>query len=268
MSAFKSKNSQRRKGMKLGLLVPLAALLVPQLSAAQIPGIQTSEVVQAGTTWEEVVKNVSGSPIVTLHATFHCLTTNGVRITDENGSHDSLYQFSRDRDIPPGDSVVVRVSGNNYAQCSGGVDAVIFSDGHSEGRSEEIANIYVHRRGLQKGLEFAIPLLDAIATGQLTTQDAIAALDKRGSSVAIDMTRSGKDRGGETIIYDFVLSNLRRQSDFSTPPDFRRSRQPRVEDLAKAKNLPLEQALAVVLSNRYKEWLAALEGHTEPPAAN
>jgi len=254
--------------MKLGLLVPLVALLVPQLSAGQIPGIQTSEVVQTGTAWEEVVKNVSGSPIVTLHATFHCLTTNGLRITDENGSHDSLYQFSRDRDIPPGDSVVVRVSGNNYAQCSGGVDAVIFSDGHSEGRSEEIANIYVHRHGLQKGLEFAIPLLDAIATGQLTTQDAIAALDKRGSSVAIDRTRSGKDRGGETIVYDFVLSNLRRQSDFSTPPDFRRSRQPRVGDLAKAKNLPLEQTLAVVLSNRYKEWLAALEGHTEPPAAN
>ena len=45
---------------------------------------KTSEVVQTGTAWEDVVKNVSGSPIVTLHATFHCLTTNGLRITDEN----------------------------------------------------------------------------------------------------------------------------------------------------------------------------------------
>jgi hypothetical protein len=252
--------------MKSGLLFLLAALLVPKNGTAQIPSIKESEVVQTGSVWEEVVKNLSGSSIVTLHATFHCIEANGMHMIDVNGSSDSLYQYSRDRDIQPGSSFVVHVSG--HAQCSGGVDAVNFSDGHSEGDSAAIASIYERRRSIYKGLEVAIPLLDSIATGQSTPQDVISIIERRDKAVSSDMSRSQDDRSGEGWIYDLTLNLLRTQTNFRTPSDFTPQRQPRIEDLARTNNISREQAHAIVIMNKYKEWQAALEGHTTPPAPN
>jgi len=148
------------------LLILSAASFVTQMGTAQMLSIKVSDVIQTGSVWEEVVKNLSGSSIVSLHATFHCVDTNGIHLIDENGSSDSLYQYSCDRDIPPGGSFGVRVSGHD--ECSGGVDAVIFSDGHSEGDSAQVARIYARRSGIYKGLTFVIPLLDSIASGKST----------------------------------------------------------------------------------------------------
>jgi hypothetical protein len=252
--------------MKSGLFVVLAALLVSEMGVAQMPSIRESEVVQTGSVWEEVVKNLSGSSIVALHATFHCIDASGRHVTDENGSTDSLFSFSHDRNIPPGGSYVIHEQGDQ--QCTGGADAAIFADGHSEGDSATITRIYDLRRGAFKGLAFIIPLFESIASGEMTSQNAIAILSKRAKSTAIDMTRSVEDRIGENWPYNIALGALRRQNTFSTPSSFTSSRQPRIDALAKETNISREQAVAIVNMNKFKEWQAALLGNTEPPAGN
>lgn len=248
--------------MKSGLLVLLAALFVSQLGAAQMPSIKESEVVQIGSVWEEVIKNLSGSSIVALHATFHCIDANGHRIIDENGSTDSLYSFSHDRNIPPGGSYVIHVEG--YQQCTGGADAAIFADGHSEGDSAAITRIYDLRRGASKGLVFVVPLFESIASGKMTVQEVITILEKHVKSTSTDMSRSVEERSGEGWPCSVALGTLRHQNTFRTPSNFTSSRQPRIDDLAKATNVSREQAHATVNMNKFKEWQAALKGNTEP----
>src|SRR5579871_312492 len=121
--------------------VSLAAFVLAQSGLSPIPSIQKSEIVQTGHAWEQVVKNLSERPIVSLHATFYCIQPNGRIVADVNGSHDSLSSFSTDRDIPPGGSVTLHIYDQGYKQCSGGADAVILSDGHGEGDTVEIFRI-------------------------------------------------------------------------------------------------------------------------------
>jgi hypothetical protein len=150
--------------MNLSLFALAVAMLISQPAITQIPSIRASELFQAADgSHEIVVENRSASSIVALHAPLDCVQADGRRELDENGGMDSLYQFSRDRVISPGGSFTVKVHG--YSKCSGGVDAVIFSDGHSEGDSKQIDRIYDRRRGIYAGLDFAIPLLQGIASG-------------------------------------------------------------------------------------------------------
>ena len=250
--------------MNRSVFALVAAMLISQPTIAQVPSIKESELFQTGDGWHEiVVENQSASSIVALHAPLECVQADGSRHLDENGSMDSLYQFSSERDIPPGGSFTVKVHG--YSQCSGGVDAVIFSDGHSEGDSKQIDRIYDRRRGIYVGLEFAIPLLKGIASGEMNTQDVIALLERQSTSMSIDMSRSMADRSGEGWAYDLTLSTLRHQTSFRTRSDYTPNRQPLVDDLAKAKNISREQAVAIVVMNKLKEWHSELEGHTSPP---
>jgi hypothetical protein len=253
--------------VKTSLSLFLTMFLLPSLCIAQVTGIRELGLIQTDTGWEETFENLTGRPIAVLHVTFDCFQDNGHHTQVDNDAIDPLYNFSASpKPIQPGGSYTFK--SNGHPQCSGGVNAVIFSDSRSEGDREQIDRIYEQRRGVYKGLEFTIPLVAQIASGDLETQKAIAILDRQLHSTANDMSRSMVDRGGEVWPYEMMLSVLRHQTSFRTPSDTLPNREPRVEDLAKSNNIPKEQALAIIVLSKFKEWQAALEGHLDPLVGN
>src|SRR5580658_1176090 len=92
--------------------------------------------------WQEGVENQDSRSIVAVHASFDCPTryplNSGRYITFQpTGEYDALGNgvtiFDDYKGIPPGGAAAIAAA--DPSKCSGGVDAVIFSDGHIEGNS-------------------------------------------------------------------------------------------------------------------------------------
>jgi hypothetical protein len=226
--------------------------------------IKESGAIQAANGWQDIIQNHSASPIVALHATFSCNEEDGSRHTDINGSMDSIFQFGHDSAIPPGGSYAASVFG--HAQCSGNaVDVVIFADGHIEGDVQKANAMYQRRRGAYMALTITIPLLNTIASQGATPQDVIQILQDRSKTLSNDKTLSGEETVGESFVFSTTITLLKSQFTVRTPSDFTPNRQPHIKDLAKEKNISLQQAHAAVLMNKFMEWKSALEGNTEIP---
>jgi hypothetical protein len=259
-----------------GSLSFLLALSFMSLSVqAQITSVKESSATQSGSlgnTWQEAIENHGSSSIVALRTAFRCLLKSkrkqkfalqGIVVNVRDALGES---YSRSvRPIPPGGAV--DLSAQDPSQCSGGVDAVIFSDGHSEGDPDSVSALYQRRRGIYSGLTEALQLLDTIANHGANPKDVADIASRRSDSVGRDQTVDIEERMGQRQLYTRLESLLRSQMDMGVPSDSTPYRQPSIEEVAKANGIPREQAHAIVISKKFQEWKADLEGNLEPLAA-
>jgi hypothetical protein len=262
--------------MRIALFVLLTTSILTLSVKAQTPSIEESGAFQPGQTlisessspssvWHEVITNHGSSSIVAFHATFHCPAGGGFKRIDIEYVHDSLFRYGHDANIPPGGSVEITAA--DPSQCPGGVDAVIFSDGHSEGDQQRVSALYAQRRGRYKALGEAIRMLDAVASNTESTQAIIDTLDRLSHSIANDITINSYERSGITDFYSSLKGTLETPHGIvEAPSDHTSQRQLSYDEVVRTQHISREQAKATVIRNKLLEWKAALEGNTGPPS--
>jgi hypothetical protein len=245
----------------------LALTLVPGCGVAQVPSIHESGVFDSGKRagtlsgppaifWEDTVENRGSSSLVAFHATFRCPRSKTLF------DYDYFFRFGSDFNIPPAGSVEIIAADPD--QCPGGVDAAIFSDGHTEGDPEEVSAIYGRRRGTYEGLGESIKLLSAIAAQEKTPQQVIDIFESECHRLARDQTRDGYERMGMLLLYSQLKVTLRDPQGTIRAPSDKTARQPTSDEIVKAKNVSREQAQAMILTRKLNEWRADLEGNLNP----
>jgi hypothetical protein len=275
---FKNKgdkeNTMKLRSEFLALLAATFALTLRGI--AQVPSLHESTVYQANTTsgsqsdsssriWHEVIKNEGSTPLVALHATFHCPAGGGFQRIDIEYLHDPLIRYGYDTEIPPGGSL--EISAADPAKCPGGVDAAIFED-HYEGDLQQVNRLYARRRGTYRALADSLDLLSTIVAQSKSPQDVINSLAQLSQSVEKDQTIDSFERKAIIDFYSYLKSTLQSaQGVVRAPSDHTAHRQPTYRKLSDTDSISIEQAQATVISNKFREWRADLEENMNPPQA-
>jgi hypothetical protein len=148
---------------------------------------------------------------------------------------------------------------------TGGVDAVIFSDGHSEGDQQGVNDIYERRRGVYDAIIKVLPLLDTIATQGASPTDVADTIHRLYQSLPNDRTITGGERLGQGQVYQSIETLLRSQKDIGGLYDpTKYPPQPSIDEVAKVNGIPREQAHAIVLSTKYQGLKALVEANLQP----
>lgn len=237
-------------------------LTLPASAHTQVPGVKEDtpfRVSGSPNSWFEVVHNQGSSPLEAFISFYSCSNR-------AIGGLLAVYDFRSQypgghRSIPPSTSVETEAA--DPADCAHGIKAAIYSDGHVEGGSKELRQLFDRRKGTYEGLGVAIPLLDEVAEGQRTTPQL---MDKLEALLAKERKalRTPETEGYETV-YEVIELSLNRGWPIHWPSDDTPSKVPHADDVMKTQRVSLEQARAIVLSQKLKEWRSALEGHTEMP---
>lgn len=241
----------------------LAVLLAPLCGTTQVASIKEASMDRTFRGWRHTVVNNGSSSIMAIHATFACTNEKGFHYKDNIVLLDFLISERNKKIAQPGDSLAVYSS--DQTPCPGGVDAVIFSDGHSEGDKQLIDEIYQRRLGTYNALADIVKLLDNIATQGATPIDVIKMIENRSHSINQDMTLSRSEKQGMDYIYWFAIQLLQDQNDFRAPSGPSANHRPDIGEIMKTKNVSRQQAHAIVITAKFQEWRSALEGHTAPP---
>jgi hypothetical protein len=175
--------------------------------------------------------------------------------------YDARFSYPSQRPIPP--SGILEIDTEDPSKCTGAVKAAIFADGHVEGGSEELRQLFDRRAGAYSALVYTIPLLNAVATNQQSIQDVINKLNSRLEEARKNFTPKG---AGEAFVCVIVMDLLKSGRGLHVPSDNTPNRAPKVEDVMNAKGVSRDQARAIVLAQNLQEWRAALEGHLDVPA--
>jgi hypothetical protein len=244
------------------LLVFCVAILSSTIGAlAQVPGLKEDTAFRPAPSnanyWLEVVRNQGSSPLEAFFGSFICSSHSGggpVVI------YDSRFDYPGQKSIPPSGSVESVAA--DPSDCTGGIKAAIYSDGHVEGGSEELTQLFDRRKGAYEGLGEVIPLLNEVAEGQRTTPQLLNQLE---SLLAKGRTLRTPEAAGYDFVYVIARESWKQGGRLHVPSDDTRSRIPGVDDVMKTRGVSLDQARAIVLSQKLKEWRSALEGHTGDP---
>ncbi len=235
-------------------------LTLPVVAHTQIPDVKEDTPFRpspGSNQWLEHVHNGGSSPVEALFSSFSCSDRGGLsgRVLD------SRFNYAGDRSISPAGSS--EVAADDPSDCSGGIKAAVFSDGHVEGSYEGLRQIFDQRKGAYEGLGVVIPLLNEVAEGQRTTPQLIGALQSPMNKLSSVHT---PEADGCRFIYFFLKVDWSTQSgELFVPSDGTPANGPDVNEVMKTQRVSLEQARAIVLSRKLKEWRSALEGHTEMP---
>jgi hypothetical protein len=253
--------------MKKALLFLLTLSLQPVFVRAQITSLKVSiQPTEHG--WQEVVENQGSSSIVALRTTFQqrVEAKDGASHTAVVVVYDSITNYGTVPQIPP--SGIGRHFAQDPSQWSGGVDAAIFSDGHSEGDPAGVSDIYERRRGVYMGLITVLPLLDTIANQGANAATVADTIHRLHQLLPNDRAITSGQRKGLEQIYAGAESLLRSQRDIvglydpsKYPP------QPSINQVAKVNGIPREQAHAIVVMKKYQGLKEFLEANLEPPIA-
>lgn len=245
---------------------PLVVLTVTLLTfnvSAQITSVKEYPVQfdRSRQTWYEVVENQDSRSILAMSTTFNCRTRFHVKSgrsvsSGSNGEYDALGNpvdiFEGHKGIPPGG--VAAIGAADPSNCSGGVDAVIFSDGYIEGSSPSVYEYRQRWSSVREGIIQSLPLLAKVVNQKADLAEVEDALRQRMESIP-DI--SGQ-RWGERAVY-FQLQELLRVA--------REHPKPASEEV-EADGRPRKQAptMAIVLVNKLQEWKTALENGLGSPA--
>jgi len=257
----------KEKEMKKSLLFLLTLSFLPLSARAQITSLNV-ETKPFGHGWKQVVENRGSDSIVAMYWTSRSetLTKSGRTIrTAVSHTYDPLTQYGADPNVPPGG--VVNLDAADPSKWTSGVDAVIFSDGHSEGDPKGVNAIYERRRGVYRGINEALPLLDTITNQGANPTEVADTVRHRWQALPNDRTLGADERIGLEQLYHGLENLLRTQRDMAAPSNSTSHRQPRIEEVAQVNGIPRQQAHAIVISKKYQEWKADLEDNLEPPVA-
>jgi hypothetical protein len=247
----------------VSLLLPNGVAQMPNVPSIQQDGVFTKEQPGNGApVWREIVENRASSSIVSFHSEFSCPGTGKVKVWTYPETHDRLIHYGRDPDIPPGGSY--EISASDPSQCWGGVDAVVFSDGHSEGDPEVVNNLYQRRQGTYEELSEVIARVDRVAAGEESSQAVIDYLSNRGKSLAVDESINSAKRMGMSWVIQLIKDILTKQYNWGVPSDFTSRRGPSIDEVVASEQVSHERATAIVLARKLREWHKDLEANLEP----
>jgi hypothetical protein len=244
---------------------PLVVLIVSLLAcnaSAQFTGVQVTSVKEyppefdeSRNIWQEVVENPGPKTIVALHTTFHCTPvgpTSGPtnkRVTGQSsGGIDALsvpfYMGAEVHEgIPPG--LAAEIFAEDPSRCTGGVDAIIFADGQSEGDSNWVNYYRQEWVGIHQGIIESIPLIAKIANQKANLaeiEDAFRALREAIPEFPVN-ANGGFDRTkmGERTVYIDLELLLQSVRDSKAKPESAQDSQP-CRDEVEAKGVSDKQA--------------------------
>jgi hypothetical protein len=246
--------------MRKSLLFLLTLSFLPVAVPGQITSLNLTIQPDGHGGWREMIENHSSSSTVAMRTTFRRRTGNTAIVV----AWDSVTNYDTTPRIPPGG--VGYLFAQDPSKFSGGVDTVIFSDGHSEGDPQGINQIYERRRGDYKAIAQVLPLLDKIVSQEASPTEVADTIHR--FAIPNDATISQGEREGLQQVYTGVENLLRRQGDITGlydptkyPPD------QRIEEVAKDKGIPREQAHAIVIRQKYRRLEAFLADNLEPAVA-
>lgn len=253
--------------MVKSVIALMSVLTLPLYVCCQTPSVGQGVAYQGGLSgkqWFIAVENHSKSTVTGLHVGYHCQTSKESHVTYIEYQFDPHFHFTaKDKEIPPGGSFQVYAA--DPTTCPGGVDAVIFSDGHTEGNAMEIEHMYLRRRGAYEALNDSIDLIDSIHSQNKATLDIIHALDQRGKSLSYDRSTDDSIRAGRESVYSTISTALKSNSDtLPIPFDRTANTQPEIEIVMSENNVTHDQARAILMGNRMREWKTDIEGNLEP----
>jgi len=224
-------------------------------------------------TWQEVVENQGSRSIVAMHTTFDCITSTptGDHKAVTSGGFDvlSIPTYLEVHAVPSGGATTMLAE--DPSRCSGGVDAVIFADGHSEGNSRWVNYYQQMWVGVHKGIIESLPLLAKVANQGADLAEAEELLRDRKESIpesppAINGTFDW-ERMGQRAVYSNLESLLHSmREEWKAKPDSTPDPQPGSEVEGKGISAKQAQKMAVYLVGKLQEWKTALENGLGSPA--
>jgi hypothetical protein len=245
--------------------VPLAfqGPLYSQSRTPQLAGIVERRL-QSFNGWQVQVENREKTPIVALHATFRCPSENNHGRSDVGFRYDALANnYGSDSPIGAGAFYAFSLS-SQTATCPGGIDAVIFGDGHSVGDPTEVAEIYQRRVGAYEAVVLCREQVNRVASKSSKAIDASAELRARSMAVSQDPSKPGAEREGSMFAFSLVSAILDSQDEWQVPSDATVGNQNSIESTMRERGMPKEQAHAKVLVVKLDRWIADLESHLHP----
>jgi hypothetical protein len=87
--------------------------------------------------WKIRVENRYAAPIVAMHLSVRCPTTSEYARFEYHYQYDHLFNYGHDKPVAPGAFFGMPLP-SAAADCDGGLDAVVFADGHSNGDPEAV----------------------------------------------------------------------------------------------------------------------------------
>ncbi len=270
----------------LPLMVFFASLLTYNVSA-QITSVKEypPQFNESRQLWQQVVENQDSRSIVAMHATFDCPVTIPIHQSGKHvsrigaiGDYDALGNgvsiFDDHRGIPHG--AVTTIHAADPAKCSGGVDAVIFSNGQMEGSSRRVNEYHQRWRGVHEGIIQSLPLLSKVASGEADLVDVEDFLRHRMELISEHplLINGAFDSKSffERAVYVQLESLLRDAREVKAGSDSTPHPQARSKEVAEveAGRTPRKQEgkQAIFLVSKLQEWKTALENGLGSPAAN
>ena len=137
--------------------------------------------------------------------------------------------------------------------CPGGVDAVIFANGQSDGDQDVLKQMYQMRSGVYEGLIFAEKSVDTIANAGADPRVVASDLRSQAGAVNKDPGLSDAKHRGETLALGVVATLLEGQHDLPVPSDKTPRHQETIEQVMKEKKISYQQAQAIVISKKLRE---------------
>jgi len=154
-----------------------AVLILSSFAAAQqtqLPDVnQTRQKTLKG--WEVRVENHYSYPIVAMHLMINCPTTAEHFRYAYQFQYDHLFNYGADPSVEPGAFFDLPIP-TNAGDCEGGLDAVLFANGYSNGAPEAVQDIYRRRQGVGEGLAFALPLVEKVRLTKSSPADVAKTL--------------------------------------------------------------------------------------------
>jgi hypothetical protein len=247
-------------------LIALSALSLPCLQGIGQLRQVSETIVSTPGGWQERVENLASSPIAALHATFRCPKGDEGPKFNSEIRFDSLVAYGTEKPIPP--RSISDMPMQPWAiDCPGGVDAVIFANGQSDGDQDVLKQMYQMRSGVYDGLIFAEKSVDTIANAGADPRVVASDLRSQAGAVNKDPTLSEAKHRGETLALGVVATLLEGQHDLPVPSDKTPRHQETIEQVMKEKKISYQLAHAIVIGKKLREWSTALEGNLQPASA-
>jgi hypothetical protein len=250
-------------------IVVLFVSFIPFQVAGQIPNIKETRIQVPPSSdgpggWYDEIENLTSTTIMALHATFSCPTIAPNPAQKTAFEFDALFAYGgRRRPIPAGASQRFFLQ-PWAADCAGGVDAVVFADGHSNGSTQLVEEIYKKRLGAYEALTIVHKLLGNAPNTAIDPNVIANDLAARTQSVSHNMALDPMERLGQMSVFTLASSLLRSQSDLHVPSDDTVRAQPGIEATMKLRNMPRQQAHALVVDNKLSEWSRELGKYLQP----
>jgi hypothetical protein len=218
-------------------------------------------------TWDFQVTNIGSHPIVALKGTLVCPQDENHPRTNEEFGFDSLVYGAHglaDQPILAGQTRSFPMP-KRTAECSGGVDAVVYPDGRTEGSQPAAEAIYKRRRAAYEGLMYAKRQLDSVISSNEDLSSVASRLIKRAQDISQDSGLTDTEKSTENAVLVGIAHDLNGQNELNVPAIYLKQRREEVETIMKHDHVPEQKALAILLVQNLMESIRNLEGHTTPP---